>query len=75
MDERLRSVADGADIVVGGYAFTRTPEGNVRVLNLNIPTHAAVLAGDGAVLETNMDDIELAVVGDYFAANRQFIEE
>lgn len=74
MDARLRSIADEADMVVCGYAFTHTADDLVRVLNLDCPSHAAVLDQSGRVLETNMDDIELAVVGDYFAANRQFIE-
>lgn len=67
-------VADAANIVVNGYAFTR--KGNqVHVLNLNRPVSACVLSNDGDVLETSMDDIEIEIVQDYYARNRDFMED
>ena len=68
------SVADAADMIVNGYAFTRDPKG-FRVLNLNQPDKAAVFSKAGDVLETSMDDIELRIALDYYIANRQFMEE
>ena len=68
------SVADAADMIVNGYAFTRDPKG-FRVLNLNQPAKAAVFSKAGDVLETSMDDIELRIALDYYIANRQFMEE
>lgn len=68
------SVADAADMIVNGYAFTCNPKG-FRVLNLNQPDKAAVFSKGGEVLETSMDDIELQIALDYFIANRQFLEE
>ena len=53
-------VADAADMIVNGYAFTRCTEG-YRVLNLNLPDRAAVFSKDGRVLETSMDDIEVRI--------------
>ncbi|MBQ6325565.1 MAG: hypothetical protein IJJ45_04630 [Clostridia bacterium] len=70
----IMSVADAADMIVNGYAFTRDPKG-FRVLNLNQPDKAAVISKVGEVLETSMDDIELRIVLDYYIANRQFLEE
>ena len=67
-------VADAADIIVIGYAFTKT-ENNVRVLNLNKPDRAAFINKLGDVLETSMDDIELDIVQEYYKKNRKFIEE
>lgn len=70
----ILKVADAANIVVNGYAFTR--KGNhVHVLNLNRPISACVLSADGDVLETSMDDIEIAIVQDYYARNRDFMED
>lgn len=70
----ILKVADAANIVVNGYAFTR--KGNqVHVLNLNRPVSACVLSADGDVLETSMDDIEIAIVQDYYARNRDFMED
>ena len=70
----IMSVADAADMIVNGYAFTRDPKG-FRVLNLNQPDKAAVISKVGEVLETSMDDIELRIVLDYYIANRHFLEE
>ena len=67
-------VADEADMIVNGYAFTRNQE-NYRVLNLNRPDSAAVFAKNGEVLETSMDDIEISIVKDYLKKNRKFMEE
>ena len=62
----IKQVADAADMIVNGYAFTRCTEG-YRVLNLNRP--------DGKVLETSMDDIEVRIAGDYLEKNRKFMED
>ncbi len=70
----VRQIADGADMIVNGYAFTKCAEG-YRVLNLNRPDRAAVLSARGDVLETSMDDIELGIVRDYLEKNRRFMEE
>lgn len=67
-------VADTADLIVNGYAFSKS--GNTfRVLNLNRPESACVLSADGSVLETTMDDIELSIVQDYYTRNRKYLEE
>ena len=60
----VKQVADAADMIVNGYAFTRCAEG-FRVLNLNRPDRAVVFSNDGKVLETSMDDIEVRIAGDY----------
>ena len=70
----IMSVADAADMIVNGYAFTRDPKG-FRVLNLNQPDKAAVFSKAGDVLETSMDDIELWIALDYYIANRKFLED
>ena len=50
----VKQVADAADMIVNGYAFTRCAEG-FRVLNLNRPDRAVVFSSDGKVLETSME--------------------
>lgn len=42
----VKQVADAADMIVNGYAFTRCTEG-FRVLNLNRPDRAVVFSNDG----------------------------
>lgn len=70
----IKQIADAADMIINGYAFTRCPEG-CRVLNLNRPDRAAVFSTEGKVLETSMDDIEVRIAGDYLEKNRRFMEE
>ena len=70
----VKKVADAADMILNGYAFTRS-EGTIRVLNLNRPDCAAVLSNAGEVIETSMDDIELKIVTDYLQRNVKFMEE
>ena len=44
----IKIIADKADIIVNGYAFTRKGD-CVHVLNLYSPDKAVVWSGDGAI--------------------------
>lgn len=69
----ILEVADKADLIINGYAFTR--DGIFfRVLNLNEPDNASVLNEKAEVIETSMDDIEIAIILDYFKKNRKYME-
>ena len=70
----IKTIADKADIIVNGYAFTRDGD-RFHVLNLNCPDKAVVFSSDGEVLETTMDDIELSIVSDYLQKNWKYMEE
>ncbi len=72
--DRIREIADQADMIVDGYAFTRE-NGQIRILNLNNPNKALVISEDGKVLETTMDDIEIRIVLDYWNSDREFMED
>lgn len=67
-------VADTADMIVNGYAFTKE-NGMIRVLNLNHPERACVLTKNGEMAETTMDDVELSIVSDYYQKNKKHLEE
>lgn len=69
----IKDIADRADMIINGYAFTKDNEW-VRVLNLNCINHAAVILND-KIVETNMDDVENEIVMDYYNRNKQFMEE
>ena len=73
MTSKLRAIADRADVIVNGYAFTKSGD-QISVLNLNKPDKAAVVRPSGEVLETSMDDIELAIVNDYLKRNLKYME-
>ena len=61
--DKIREIADKADMIVNGYAFTREND-HIRILNLNNLDKALVISEDGKVLETTMDDIEIRIVLD-----------
>ena len=73
MQLNIVDVADKADMIINGYAFTKN-EDRIRVLNLDCPNHAAVIF-DEKIVETNMDDIENVIVMDYYKNNKKFMEE
>ena len=69
----IKKIADKADMIINGYAFTKDGD-YIRVLNLDHLNHAAVILND-RIIETNMDDIEAQIVLDYYKDNKQFMEE
>ena len=72
--DELQQIADNADMIIRNYAFTRK-NGNISVFNLRHPDHAMVIAEDGKMLESNMDDVEQALVQDIWKKDSVFMEE
>ena len=70
----IKQVADNADMIINGYAFTKDNE-NVRVLNLNNDKRALYFSKNGKVLNTSMDDIEIEIVKQYYTKNINLMEE
>ena len=73
MTSKLKAIAHNADVIVNGYAFTKSGD-NIYVLNLNRPDKASLMRRTGEVLETSMDDIELAIVSEYLQRNLKYME-
>ena len=71
--DKIKEIADKADMIVNGYAFTRE-NNKFRILNLNNLEKALVISEDGKVLETTMDDIEIRIVLDYWNSDCEFME-
>lgn len=70
----IMQVADKADMIINGYAFTKEDD-LIRVLNLNNPEKAVMIDKSGDVLETSMDDIEIQIVKTYWNKNKMLMEE
>lgn len=70
----IEKVAQLADFIVNGYSFI-CENTQIRVLNLNDTSRAAVLDLNGEILETSMDDIEISIVQAYWEKNKQFAED
>lgn len=69
------TIATKADMIVCGYAFLRTEDTFIHVVNLNTPFHALVMTQDGEIMETNMDDIEISIVVKLWIRNKKLLEE
>ncbi len=67
-----KEIADKADLIVNGYAFTKT-EGGIRVLNLR-NGKATLFVGGNEVCETTMDDMDLSLALRYLVENKKFME-
>ena len=70
----VKEIADNADMIVNGYAFTKENE-LIKVLNLDFPTKASVLNNAGEMIETTMDDIEVEIVTDIYLRNKKYLED
>ncbi len=73
-DNTVREIADKADMIIRGYAFTRE-DTLIRILNLNDRESSMVITSDGIMVETNMDEIEQALVLDIWQKDSKYMEE
>ena len=73
-DAKIREIADKADMIIRGYAFTRE-NALIRILNLNDRESSMVITSDGIMVETNMDEIEQALVLDIWQKDSKYMEE
>lgn len=72
-EEMIRQIADHADMIIRGYAFTR--EGQlIRILNLNDTRSSMVILPEGVMVETNMDEIEQALVLNIWNRDAKYME-
>lgn len=67
-------VADNADVIINGYAFTKCDIG-IKVLNLNNPQKAVLFSFDNDILETTMNDIELSIAKKYLISSKKYMED
>lgn len=73
--EELQDIIENANMIVCGYAFTKSEDGNIRVLHIRPPYHALVISPEGDIYETTMDDIEINIVLGYWEKNKKYMEE
>ncbi len=70
-EQELKALADSADLIVNGYAYTKLGD-NIRSFNL-CNGHATLFTPDREVSETSMDDIDLALSLRYLVENERFL--
>ena len=64
----IKEIADGADMIVAGYAYTIKNE-YIEVIDLNNPDKRAVIQND-EIVESLMSDEEDDLVAKYYNRNR-----
>ena len=67
----IKEIADRADMIVNGFAFTKDGE-YIRVVNLDNRRHTATILDD-EIIETDMDPIEAQITVDYYINNKRFM--
>ena len=72
-ESMLKEIADKADMIIRGYAFTKEDD-LIRVFNLNDRESSMVITSDGTMLETNMNEIEQALVMSIWSKNAKYME-
>ncbi len=72
-EEKIREIADKADMIIKGYAFTRNDEGLIQVINLGDTDSAMIITADGEMAATNMDEIETALVLDIWKRDSKYM--
>ena len=68
-----KEIADGADMIVAGYAYTIKEE-YIEVIDLNDLSKRAVIQ-DNEIVESLMSDEEDDLVMRYFSRNLKILEE
>ena len=68
----IKALADQADMIVNGYAYIQM-QGNFKVIHLDRPERYSLISPKGEILETNMYDIEIEIVKEYWLKNKKFL--
>ena len=72
-DTKIQEIADKADMIIRGYAFTRE-DALIRILNLNDRESSMVITSYGIMVETNMDEIEQVIVKNIWDRDSKYME-
>ena len=71
--DRKKEIADQAEVIINGYAVIKNDIG-MLVVNLNADNASAVFDRNDEMLETSMDDIDLAIAHDYLIKSKKDME-
>ena len=72
-EEKIRKIADEADMVIRGYAFKKKGD-FIHIFNTNDGISAMVITADGMMVESNMDEIEQALVQSIWHRDAKYME-
>ena len=69
-----QKIADEAEVIISGLAFEKCADG-IKVYDLNDGEGVAVFKPDETLIETNMDDIQLAIAKRNMRSAMKYMEE
>ena len=72
-EKKILKIAEDADLIVKGYAFKKNGD-FIHVFNMNDGFSAMVIDNDGTMIETNMDDIQQALVKQIWDRDSKYME-
>lgn len=70
----VRRIAEEAEIIVCGYAFTALEDSLVRILDLKHPDCFMIVNSEAEIIETNMAPIEQRIVLELCRRNLKFMD-
>ena len=72
-EKMIQKIAEDADLIVKVYAFKKNGD-FIHVFNMNDGFSAMVIDNDGTMIETNMDDIQQALVKQIWDRDSKYME-
>ena len=72
MTNTVADIADRADMIVDGYAFTQRGD-LIQVVNLHNLQEALVFDQKDRIVETTMSDIGISIVSALYQKNKQYL--
>ena len=72
-EKKIQKIAEDADLIVKDYAFKKNGD-FIHVFNMNDGFSAMVIDNDGTMIETNMDDIQQALVKQIWDRDSKYME-
>lgn len=74
-ESEIKRIADNADMIVAGYAYTKLEDGFISVVYLYNTNMACIIDKDGNIVASTMNDCGDMCVQNYYRINKTLLEE
>lgn len=72
-NEKIKEICDEAAMIVKGYAFSKRND-LIYIFNANDGISSMIIKTDGTLIETNMNEIEQALVRNIWMKDSKYME-
>lgn len=73
-NEQVKEICDNAIMIIKGYAFSKK-NGLIYIFNANDGISSMIIKEDGTLVETNMNEIEQALVKNIWDKDSKYMED